>query len=289
MTRLVLALVFVACFSLATVLDSRLPDSQAQTDASTGVMAVLLGESRRMFANQLFVEADVYFHSGYYPTMFDKQETDMDVKGEPEGGQNQEGKDGGKADVEETFLGEPLDWMERFGRHFFPTVHTHLDDERAREVLPWLRMAADMDPHQIETYLTAAYWLRGPLHKPDEAEQFLREGLRANPDSFEIYLELGYVDDFSRHDFPQARRLYELALKMWEKQQAAGRKPDPKARGEVLDGLVRADRELKDYPQMLTDLEALKAVSPTPEAIEKTIQETRAKLAAPGGAPPGQP
>jgi tetratricopeptide (TPR) repeat protein len=259
---------------------------QSQTDASTGVMAALLGESRRMFANQFFVEADVYFHSGYYPTIFDKQETDMDVKGEPEGGQNQQGKDGGKADVEESFLGEPRDWIERFGRHFFPTVHTHLDDERAREVLPWLRMAADLDPHQIETYLTASYWLRRTLNKPDEAEQFLREGLRANPDSFEIYLELGYVDDYNRHDPRDARQLYALALKMWDKQQAAGLKPAPKAQAEILDGLVRADQEQNDYQQMLLDLAALKAVAPNPEAIEKHIQETRAKLAAPGGAPP---
>jgi tetratricopeptide (TPR) repeat protein len=285
MTKLGLALVFAACFSLATILDSRLPDLQAQTSTSTGIMAALLGDSRRMFANQLFVEADVYFHSGFYPTMFDKQESDMDVKGEPEGGRTQKGKGAETADVEESFLGEPRDWIERFGRHFFPTVHTHLDDERAREVLPWLRMAADMDPHQIDTYLTAAYWLRGTLKKPDEAEQFLREGLRANPDSFEIYLELGYVADYNRHAFGNARRLYDLALQKWEKQEAAGLKPAPNARREILDSLVRADREQNDFKQMLADLEALKAVAPNTEDIEKDIQEARAKLAAPGGAP----
>jgi tetratricopeptide (TPR) repeat protein len=286
MTRLLLSLVFAACFTLATVLDSRIHDLQAQNDDSTGVMAALLGDSRRLFANQLFVEADVYFHSGYYPTMFDKKETDIDVKGEPEG--DQKGKEAEKADVEESFLGPPQDWIERFGRHFFPTVHTHLDDERSREVLPWLRMAADMDPHLIETYVTASYWLRRTLNQPDEAEQFLREGLRANPDSFEILLELGYVDDFNRHDPKDARQLFALALQKWEKQDAAGLKPAPKARGEILDGLVRADREQNDFKQMLLDLEALKAVAPHPEASEQDIQETRAKLAAPGGAPPGK-
>ena len=30
-----------------------------------------LGDSRRMFAMSFYTKADVYFHSGYYPTIFD--------------------------------------------------------------------------------------------------------------------------------------------------------------------------------------------------------------------------
>jgi hypothetical protein len=282
MIKLVLTLLFAACFTLATVLDSPIHDLEAKTEDSTGVMAALLGDSRRMFANQLFVEADRYFHSGFYPTMFDKQESDMDVQAEP-GEKSKE-----KADINETFLGPPKDWIESFGRHFFPTVHTHLDDERSREILPWLRLSAEMDPHQIETYVTASYWLRTTLTKPDEAEEFLREGQRANPDSFEILVELGYVDENNRHNPQAARRLFELARQKWEKQDAAGLKPNPKARVEILDDEVRADRELGDFKQMLVDLEALKAVASSPEAIEKDIEETRAKLAAPAGGSAGE-
>ena len=104
MIKLVLTLAFAACFTLATVLDARLRDLQTQTDESNGVVAAIMGDSRRMFANQLFIEADVYFHSGYYPTMFDKQETDIDVKGDSAG--DQKGKPAGTADVEESFLGQ---------------------------------------------------------------------------------------------------------------------------------------------------------------------------------------
>ena len=38
---------------------------------------------------------------------------------------------------------------------------------------------------------TAAFWLRTQLHREDEAVRFLREGWRANPDSYAILLELG--------------------------------------------------------------------------------------------------
>jgi len=32
----------------------------------------LLGDGRRLFANHFFIMADVYFHSGYYPSVFDR-------------------------------------------------------------------------------------------------------------------------------------------------------------------------------------------------------------------------
>ncbi|MGA2543994.1 MAG: hypothetical protein ABSG78_20790 [Verrucomicrobiota bacterium] len=291
MIRLVLTLLFAGCFTLATVLEPRMDRLRPQTDEDTGFMATLMGESRRLFANQFFVEADVYFHSGYYPTIFDKpeDEANLDVNSKeeaethppaPASGRRHEADEGGG------FLGPPRDWIERFGRHFFPTEHTHLAGDKVREILPWLRLSADMDPHRIQTYLTASYWLRGTLGQPDEAEKFLREGLHANPDSFEIYLELGYVYLFNKKNPHLARSEFDLALQVWEKQDAAGLKPPPKARVEILDGMVRADEDQNDLKQLLVDLEALKAVSPNQEAIEKTILETRAKLATPA---PGRP
>ena len=291
MMRLVLTLVFAGSFTLATLLDSRMQELRARAENGTGLVAALMGDSRRLFANQLFVEADVYFHSGYYPTVFDTPEAEetLDVNSKeeaekpgaaPASGRRPEKDEGGG------FLGQPRDWVERFGRHFMPTEHTHLANAKVAEILPWLRLSADMDPHRVQTYLTASYWLRGTLGQADEAERFLREGLRANPDSYEILIELGYVFDFNKKNPRMARNLFELALEKWKKQDAAGLQPSPKARIEILDGLVRADQEQNDLQQLLPDLEALKAVSPFPEAVEKNIQATRAKLAAP---PPGRP
>ena len=286
MMRLVLTLVFVCCFTLATALDPPMQELRAKTGDGTGFMAALMGDSRRLFANQLFVEADVYFHSGYYPTIFDTAEAEntLDMNSKEEAVTPQAASASGRRHYEDEgggFMGRPRDWVERFGRNFIPTEHTHLANGKVREILPWLRLSADMDPHRIQTYLTASYWLRGTLGQPDEAEQFLREGLRANPDSYEILIELGYVYDFNNKNPRIARNLFDLALRKWKEQDAAGLKPPPKARVEILDGLVRADGELNDLQQLLLDLEALKAVSPNPEVVEQTLQATRAKLAAP--------
>ena len=117
-----------------------------------------MGDSRRLFANHFFAMADAYFHSGFYPTIFDTPEPE-------EPGHLTENRTRSMRrktpDIdEETFLGQPSDWIDRFGRHFYPTVHTHLSGGNEREILPWLKLSAEMDPKRIETYVTAAYWLR---------------------------------------------------------------------------------------------------------------------------------
>src|SRR4051812_28183600 len=68
---LVLLLLLTVCFSLATYLQPRSMKwgERAQADS---MMKALLGDGRRIFANHFFTKADVYFHSGYYPSIFDQ-------------------------------------------------------------------------------------------------------------------------------------------------------------------------------------------------------------------------
>ena len=54
--------------------------------------------------------------------------------------------------------------------------------------------------------------------KVAEAEKFLRDGLRANPDSYEILFELGRLYYESEHDAARARNVWELALRRWQEQ-----------------------------------------------------------------------
>src|SRR5438046_9747788 len=68
---LLLIAVLVLCFGLGAALQPRL---QAYDDAHGGpdnVFKSVLGESSRVFANSFYVKADAYYHSGYYPTIFD--------------------------------------------------------------------------------------------------------------------------------------------------------------------------------------------------------------------------
>lgn len=281
MIRLALLLVFVCCVTLATQLAPVFESLQARGGRSGSPLLLLVGDSRRLFANQFFVMADVYFHSGYYPTIFDARNKEgpshLDVT-EQEGGDT--AKSGRKVvEDDETFMGTPRDWIERFGRNFFPTVHTHLQGGSAREIMPWLKLSAEMDPHRIDTYVTTSYWLRTRLDKPDEAEQFLREGLRANPDSHEILLELGRVYFYNEKNPRVARNIWELALNKWRRQNLAGENPDPHVQEEILGELVRDDQQSGNLKQLLADLEELDRATPRNAVIEKEIQDVKAKLA----------
>src|ERR1039458_4441227 len=121
-------------------------------------------------------------------------------------------------EIKEDFLGKPKDWIDRFGRHFRITEHTHLEHNNEREILPWLRLAAEMDPQKIETYTVGSFFMRQHLNRPREAEAFLREGLRNNPNSYEILFELGQLYDENDHDTDRARDVWQLALRRWLQQ-----------------------------------------------------------------------
>ena len=158
--------------------------SQRQSD---NFFSLLLGDSSRVFANSFFVKADAYYHSGYYPTIFDNNsafQTPHIAEDTGDVASHNQGE-------EEGFLGPPRDWIDAFGRHFIPNRHTHLDEggpaddlsssKEVREILPWLKLSAELDPENIKTYIVTAFWLRTKWTRFAEAEQVLREGLRHNP------------------------------------------------------------------------------------------------------------
>jgi tetratricopeptide (TPR) repeat protein len=270
-----LLVLLAAGFSLATVLQERV-SGWSKRSQSDNVMNVLFGEGRRLFANQFFVQADVSFHGGYYPSIFDQARAPKDTS-------HLTAKEGDAAaeDHEKrmNFLGPPRDWIERFGRHFMITEHTHLQGNHESEILPWLKLSAELDPQKIETYVVAAYWL-SDLGKNKEAEHFLREGLLNNPDSYEILLDLGRLYYDRRHDAARARKFWDLALRRWSEQEAANKKPDQRKLGEIADNLAHLEEKEGSLARAIQLLELSKKASPNPQALQKQIDELKQKLAA---------
>ena len=277
---LILALLFAVCFTLATWLQpwhQSWAGGRAQSDSLLGVV---MGNSRQLFANHFFTKADVYFHSGYYPSVFDQA-----IGGAPhitaakDAAAETDAEHGREQSEEAGFLGPPRDWIDRFSRNFYPSRHSHLDRPgEAREILPWLRIAADLDPHKVETYTVAAYWLREHLNRVDEAEQLLREGWRANPDSYEILFELGRVFDENRHDSQRARNVWELALGKWRQRSARNGEPDDFVLEQILTRLAQLEEREGHWEKALSYLEKLEAVSPKPEAIQQQINDLKKKV-----------
>jgi tetratricopeptide (TPR) repeat protein len=281
---LLLSLLWVSGFALAAWLVPRDAARAAAANRGDDLLAVLLGDSRRLVAHQFFVKADVYFHSGFYPTMFDevpaREKLHVAEQGEHDDDHDGEHARPGQTEPPDSldpgFLGPPKDWLDAFARQFYPSRHTHLETAaEEREVLPWLRLSLSLDPGRVEGYVVAAYWLRHRLGRGEAAEQLLREGWRANPNSPEILFELGRVNDEVRHDASRARNLWELALRKWEAQEAAKPAPNLFLREQVLAFLARLEEQEHRPAQALRYLELLKQLSPHPELIQKQIETLR--------------
>jgi len=278
--RLMLILLLECCFCLAAWLEPRHTEKVNANEPTRSVLASLLGDGRKFVADYFAVQADVYFHSGYYPSIFDQaraQEVqDSDIS-HPESGEDKE---------EKGFLGEPLDWIDRFSRNFRPTRHTHLSGNSVGEMLPWLKLSAELDPQRVQTYIVTAYWLRQGLGKSAEAEDFIRDGLKANPHSPDLLFALGqiYLDD--RKDYPRAKNILLAAKKEWHKRDDP--KPAVSQNGEetkdfllldrILSGLVKEEEAIGNPQQALRYLEELKPDSGEPDAVQKRIDELQAKI-----------
>ena len=280
---LILLLLLAVAFSLATVLQLRTP-RWTRRSASDSVLALVFGESRQLFANHFFVKADISFHSGYYPSMFDQarqaEENDNDVShpGEEEAPKPESG-----------FLGPPTDWIDRFGRHFRPVLHVHLQGGNIREILPWLRISAELDPHRVEAYTVASYWMRKHLGKVDEAEQFLREGLRANPESYELLFELGNLYYDNRHDAGRARNVWLAALRLWQKQEPGKSKPDNLSLDQIAVHLAHLEEQEGNLDRAVEYFEMAKQVSPEPPQLQKQIDEIKQRQSRAGSLSPRRP
>ncbi len=286
---LVLALLITVCFTLATTTQPRALNWSKRAQADT-VLKVLLGDTRRSFAGYFYRQADVTFHSGYYPSIFDRREKAATAEGHDDHDHEGQGEDQGhvhtencnhehEAHVKERTAAPARDWIERFGRNFAHTEHTELSGERTREILPWLKLSADLDPQNVQTYTLAAFWLRTRLNKIDEAEQFLRDGLRANPRSHEILFSLGQLLYEDRKDATRARNLWETGLRRWAEQEAGKEQPNYSSLRDITLNLAKLEEEQGNLKRAIECLELGIKASPHPEVLQKRIDEMQSKLA----------
>jgi tetratricopeptide (TPR) repeat protein len=300
---LAVALLASLALSLAVCLEPWFQSWKGSRTTSDSLLQTALGDGRKLFASHFYAKADAYFHNGYYPTIFDNR--DGYAKAHIAADMHKEGEEDEAA---ENYLGKPRDWIDAFGRHFYPARHTHLGDsgcghsccQRAkagqghdddcehkgheeghheakrsdeREILPWLRFSAELDPERVETYVVCAYWLRGALKKVDEAEQFLRMGLRANPGDSELLFELGRIYAEDRNDPSRARNVWELGLKNWHRRESSKAEPNVFLHAQLLGYLATLEENQGRFARAIEHLTELKGISPNKEAIQRWIDE----------------
>jgi tetratricopeptide (TPR) repeat protein len=203
---------------------------------------------------------------------------------EDTGAVNSKNKGGG-----EDFREPPHDWIDAFGRHFFPDRHTHLDEggptgdlstsADVREILPWLKLSADLDPDDVQTYTVTAYWLRTRMHKVAEADAFLHEGLRHNPNSYDILFELGRLYYEVYHDTNRARNVWELAVRKWLALSPQAQKENKLIFEQITTHLGQLEENAGNLERAIDWFQAAQKVSLTPAVLQGRIDALKKKMA----------
>jgi tetratricopeptide (TPR) repeat protein len=287
-------LLLVVCSAAAAWLDRWFMDWNGNRAKDFNPLHVAIGDGQKIFAGHFYRKADVYFHSGMYPSIFDNNESfktphmaeDADAAGSKNSGD------------EKNFLGKPHDIIDHFSRHFFPSRHNHLDEGCAccpggdhrggnelggsesgevREILPWLKLASELDPEEPLTYTVTAYWLRTMMGKNREAELLLRDGLEHLPNHPALLFELGRIYSKDRNDPDRARNIWQRAAVEWQKQEAPKAEQDTFIVQQIQTHLAQLEEDAGNLSAAISYWEQTKIFSPQPEAIQARIVELRQK------------
>lgn len=82
------------------------------------------------------------------------------------------------------------------------------------QTLPFYRLITWADPHYIQGYVVGAAFLGGAGQYANRGLEFLREGERNNPGSFEIQVELGHFYLVYKKEYADAERHLRRALEL---------------------------------------------------------------------------
>lgn len=184
------------------------PEGESPPD----LLSKLFGESREVIGEQMYYQADIYYHSGVPHA----QDSDHD---QHDAGQSYHGND---HEHEENSRGEnktKADLWSRLNQRLKPRSPKHLKGERQeKEILPWLWATVKVDPGNINAWRDGAYFLAGRLDRPEDGVRFLKSGLEHNPESPELYFDLGTVYFHHVKDRTAASSAFKKARKAWIEQ-----------------------------------------------------------------------
>jgi hypothetical protein len=168
---------------------------------NSSAIATMLGEFRTSMSDMMFIKTERYLHAGvgYVPHMAESVMTAEQLSEEVDEHQSELGI----PDDGEDHAGTPtlIPAAERDFRGFIGRLHREVkpwrDPEKAhihtdgRELLPWFRMMTLTDPNYVRGFVAGGFWLQ--TEGEDLAIEFINEGLRLNPEAFQLYVSRGFL------------------------------------------------------------------------------------------------
>lgn len=154
--------------------------SPSQCLAQSDVLGQLLGDTRVLVGQEMYEQADKYFHRGVGHVH--------------------------KEAFEDVF--------KRWALQITPRQHVHAHGSEVTEIMPWLRFATKADPSNVEPWLVSSYWVADELGQVGEAHKIVDEALQYQPKNYQLYAERGRLFLMQRKP-AQAANALDIALRLW--------------------------------------------------------------------------
>ncbi len=205
----VLALLFILAALLVSPIDRQFQrEAEAAPGTQEGALERILGSSKEIIGDAMFLKADEYFHGG----VIEKFHETPDVAN----------RGGVVEEAEERGPEKPADWIAAVNARVQSHEHAHLSGEKRQEMLPFFAISTTLDPHNIEAILATAFWLDGDFGKTGDAVKVLEKGIVDNPRAWQLPDQLAGIYFNRLKDYAQSRHYYLEALKTARGQKLEG-------------------------------------------------------------------
>jgi len=257
-------------FFLAFRIDSEYHAGGVSSHGIGSFIDKVLGETRNIVSNIAFAQADNYFHRGVtlphgescdqFHNSVDANGTTDDIHAKTQSGSIRKSR----VDV---------DPLLKISKGLSIEAHSHLGTEDLKEILPWLYYANKIDPGNISIYTVTAYYLADRFGRVEEAVSFLRKGIANNPDSWELYADMGTLFYENLHDYVSAARSLERARHLLEASDH-----DKFDERKVLTPLAYSYLELGEETKALETMVRILELFPEAETLRSRVRDIRSSI-----------
>ena len=164
---------------------------------------LLLGSAKEAIGDTFFLKANSYFHGGVSINLIQHE--------------NMVESEDRETEAHETFKKAYTDWVYKINSQVKVMEHIHLQGEETKEILPFLTTAVKLDPYNVPAILTTAYWLNSYFKKTDAAIEMLKQGLKDNPDAWEICSHLGLNYFKFKKNYAESAAYFKKSLEKMDK------------------------------------------------------------------------
>lgn len=208
------ALKYVLLWLLVAVLSTRVhprkytggisKDLQAKDQVNHSALGMMLGEFRTSLSDMFYLQTENFLHYGVAFKPHDDDEhskteemvADLKMGGAEENTHKHHDFDHGDEvlTVIPTAEKDYRSWLGNLHREIKPWQAPGEAHRLSRdaEVIPLFRLMTLADPHYVRGYQVGAFWIQ--QLDPKAAADFIAEGLKNNPDSFQLYLMRGLLN-----------------------------------------------------------------------------------------------